>query len=350
MTTTVTDDAARAVTNGGIEIRPAAVDAETWNGYVEQSRQGTAFHYRQFLDVVADHADATVHKLVGYKGQEPVGLFPVFEIRKGPVTTAFSPPPNMGLSQMGPAMLNLGGMKRRREEKRVHRFVEAGLEWIDRVVAPSYVHVRTHHSYGDHRPFIWNGFDLSSRYTYVVDLSPGADEVIGEFSSDARRNVRRTDDDDYRIEERGAGAVGAVIDHVDRRHRRQGLDFPVTAAFVGDLFDRLPDGTIRAYVCEVDGEYASGMITLEDDRTVYRWEGGARPLHDVDVPVNDLLDWRVITDAIDRGRTQYDLLGANTPQLCDYKSKFGPELVSYQAAESGTRTMRLFSRLYRRLH
>jgi hypothetical protein len=348
-TTTVEGGTDRAVTEGGIEVRPASADAGTWNGYVDRSSAGTAFHYWEFLDVVADHVGGTVHRLVGYKGQEPVGVFPVFELRKGPVTTAFSPPPDMGLSQLGPAMITPDGMKRRRLEKRTHRFVECCLAWVDRVVDPGYVHLRTHHSYRDHRPFIWNDFDLTTRYTYVVDLTPGTDAILGEFSSDARSNVRNTDEGAYRIVERGADGVDDIVDHLDGRHSRQGLDYPVSAGFVHDLFDRLPDGTVRTLVCRVDGEYVGGMITLEDDRTVYRWQGGARPLADVDVPVNDLVDWRVITDAVDRGLTAYDLVGANTPRLCEYKSKFGPDLVPYHAVETGSLPMRLVSRLYKQL-
>ncbi|MDG5776846.1 GNAT family N-acetyltransferase [Haloarculaceae archaeon H-GB1-1] len=339
-----------SITNRGIEVTAADADQrERWNGFVDRSAQGSAFHYDEFLDVVADHLDATVHRLVGFKGQEPVGIFPVFELRKGISTAVFSPPPDMGLSQMGPAMLNVDKLKRRKAEKRRRRFIGGALDWIEDVVDPSYVHVRTHYRHQDHRPFVWNDFDLSPRYTYVLDLTPGKDEIMTEFSSDARRNVRNTDDDAFEIEERGIDAVADIVDHLRRRHEEQGISYPVTADFVSDLYRNLPDGTVRTYVCTVDGSYASGMITLEDETSVYRWQGGARPMGDVTLPVNDLVDWRVISDAIDRGKERYDLIGANTPQLCEYKSKFGPELESYQAAERGTRTMRMVSRLYQRL-
>ena len=335
------------VTNNGIEVRPVE-PGDDWDAYVERSDQGSVFHRSAFLDVVATHADARLHRLLGFKGQEPVGFFPVFELTRGFTTAAFSPPPDMGLSQMGPGMLNVDKLKPRKAEKRTRRFVEGCLDWIDATLDPSFVHVRTHHRQTDNRPFDWNGFELTPRYTYVLDLSPGAEALIGNFSSDARRNVRNTDDDAYEIENAGVERIGSVVDHLQTRHDNQGIHYPVDEAFVTDLARVLPDDSLHTYVLTVDGEYAGGMIILEDAETMYRWQGGARPVGDPGVPVNDLLDWHVITQGIERDRAQYDLVGANTPQLCEYKSKFGPDLVSYHVAERSTRTMRMVSELYQR--
>ena len=54
-----------------VEVRLAtADDRERWNGYVAQSPQGTLCHEYEALEVQADHAGATLHPLIGYKGQE----------------------------------------------------------------------------------------------------------------------------------------------------------------------------------------------------------------------------------------------------------------------------------------
>lgn len=339
-----------SVTNSGIEIEPAAdVDDETWNRYVERSRHGTVFHSHQFLQATAEHADARLHRLVGYKGQEPVGVFPLFEMTKGFTTAVFSPPPDMGLSQMGPAMLNMAKLKARKAEKRTRRFLEGCLDWVDEVLSPSFVHLRTGTQMHDQRPFIWNDFEVAPRYTYLLDLTPDTDSLLDRFSSDARRNIRKTDDDAFQIVESGPEAVSDIVDHLQHRHDEQGVHYPVDGAFVEDLYSLLPAGAIRTYVVRVDDEYVGGMITLEDETTLFRWQGGARPRGDPDVPVNDLLDWRLITDAVDRGKERYDLVGANTPHLCEYKSKFGPELATYYTIKQSTRTMQMVSELYQRL-
>lgn len=330
----------------GISIaRADEDDLARWNDLVERSPEANVFHYREALSVQADHADADLHPLVGHKGQEPVGLFPVFETRKGGMTMAFSPAPGLWVSYLGPALLNQEKLKRRKAERRNKRFVEGCLDWIDRELSPKYVQIRPDAAYRDVRPFEWNDFEVDVRHTYEVDLTPGEEEVLMSFSSDARNNIRT--DGDYRVYEGGHDEIEAIISQVRARHDEQDESYGVTPVFVSDLYDRLPDGAVRPYACEIDGEFAGGMVALEFDDAVYRWQGGAK--HDRDLPVNDLVDWAIMTDAMDRGVERYDLVGANEERLCGYKAKFGPELRSYYSVENGTRVTSALSSVYKKL-
>jgi len=308
---------------------------ERWDDYVDRSPNGTLFHTHDFLEVLARHSDTGLHLLGGYKGQEPVGIFPVFHDRLGPVDTVFSPPRKVGMFQLGPALLNAGSPKQRRREKRCRRFVEGCLDWIDDEIDPSYSHFRTYHEYDDVRPFKWEGFDLSPRFNYVVDLDASEEDLLMEFSSDARSNIRRMRDQDCTVEEGGPEGVRAVISQVTDRFGEQNKASPVDVAYVIDLYESLPAGQVRSYVCTVEGEFATGMVTLEGEDSVYRWQGGVRPA--VDLPVNEYLDWRIIQDARDRGKTRYNLVGANTKRLTEYKSKFNPRVVEYYTVVGGAR-------------
>ena len=329
----------------GIEV--SAADDDEWDRYVERSPHADPFHRRAALDVQAAHADAEVHPLVGRKGQEVVGVFPVFTLTKGGVTAAFSPPPNLWVQYLGPALLNFEKLKSRKAERRNRRFVEGCLDWLDRRFSPKYTHVRTVSGYDDVRPFDWRAFDVTPRHTYVVDLTPGRDEVLMNFSGDARNNVRNADERRYEVREGGVDTVERIVSQVRRRHEEQDATYLVTPDFVADLYRNLSDGVVRPYACTVDGEFAGGIVVVDDGTTVYRWQGGVKT--DADLPVNDLLDWRVMRDAIDRGRERYDLVGANNRRICGYKAKFGPELEQYHSLEAGTRTMTLLSKVYRRI-
>ncbi|MFC4549536.1 MULTISPECIES: lipid II:glycine glycyltransferase FemX [Halorussus] len=320
-------------------------DLERWNDLVEKSPQTNVFHYLESLEVQAAHADADLHPLIGYKGQEPVGVFPVFEKRKGGMTMAFSPAPGLWVSYLGPALVNHQKLKRRKAERRGWRFVEGCLDWIDRQIAPKYTQIRPDGAFEDVRPFDWNDFDVDVRHTYAVDLTRDEEEVLMSFSSDARGNIRT--ECDYRIYEGGRREIEAIISQVKSRHDEQDESYGVTPQFVADLYERLPEGTVRPYACEIDGEFAGGMVALEFDDTVYRWQGGAK--HDRDLPVNDLVDWEIMTDAMDRGVEKYDLVGANERRLCGYKAKFGPELESYYSLEKGTRMTNALSSVYKKL-
>lgn len=135
------------------------IDREQWNDYIRRSRGGTVFHTFDMLELIERHASADLYPFIGYKGQEPVGVFPLFVVRKGPVSTAFSPPPSLKITYLGPALLNAAKLKPSKAERRNRRFVEAALDYVDEHVGPRYVHVRTHTRYSDTRPFTWNGFE-----------------------------------------------------------------------------------------------------------------------------------------------------------------------------------------------
>lgn len=318
-----------------------------WERLVEKSPGTTPFHRGPLLEVVADHADATVHRLVGYKGEEPVGLFPVFVVSKGPVSTAFSPPPSLMIPYLGPALLNGAKLKPSNAERRNRRFVEGCLDYVDERVGPRYVYVRTGTRYPDVRPFTWNDFESTPRFTYVVDLSDGADALFDRFSRDARTNVRDAKDANYVVEERGIEATRTIINQVRTRHDEQNEWYPLTAEFVEALYESAPEGVIRPYICEVDGETAGGSIVLEHGDTAYGWQGVVTP--EVDLDVNDVIHWHVIRDVIERGVGRYDLVGANNHRLSRYKSKFAPSLETYTSLERSTPDMTLAAKAYKRL-
>ena len=324
-----------------------ATDSEKWNRYVERSPQANPFHRHGSLGVLADHADAELHPLVGFKGQEPVGILPLFEVTRLGLSTFFSPPPGLLVPYLGPALLNVGKLKQRKRERRHERFIDGCFEWLDRR-DPQYVHVRSDFRYEDLRPLEWNHLEVSPGYTYTVDLTAGEDDLLQRFSSDARSNVRDGPGERCTIEEGSETAVRRIITQVYRRYDAQDKSYGVTPGFVIDLAERLPDGCVRPYVCRVDGRFVGGMVTLEDDDTIYRWQGGAK--HDASIPANDLLDWHIMRDAMDRNIESYDLVGADSRRLNRYKAKFDPELRTYHEAERAGLPMRLVREAYTRLH
>ncbi len=330
----------------GIRVRRASADTlDRWDDLARASSEGTPFHRRAALRVLTDHSDTALYPLVGYKGEEPVGLFPVFAYSMAGATAAFSPPPNLRVPYLGPVLCNFEKLKQRRAEKRHRRFVGAALDWVDDVVDPRYVHVRTDPSHPDPRPFLWNGFDATPRHTYRVDLSLGPETLLERFSGDARRNVD-VENDGVTVRLGGRDEAAAIFDQVRARYAEQDEQFGVSTSFATDLYDELDDEHVRPYVCTVDGEFVGGILTLWDETTVYGWQGGVKT--DADVPLNDMLDWHVMREAMDGGRSTYDLVGANTPRLCEYKSKFAPDVCTYHSLERAGLSAKAAVGLYRR--
>lgn len=314
-----------------------------WDDVVAQSESSTPFHRETVLETIAEYSDTDCHWYVGYKGQEPVGAFPIFELQKGPISTAFSPPPDLKITYLGPATANVEKLSQRKRERRNRRFVEGCLEDLENVVGPKFFNVRTSPRLEDPRPFIWNDFDSTPRYTYVVDLERDPEDLLMAFSSDARSNVRT--DDPYELTEADPETSAEVVRKIHQRHAEQDVDFDVPPAFVAALHERLPDDVFRTYVCcNDDGDLIGGLVVLSDDDVAYRWLSWAD--HDADLPAADLLDWRAIEDARDAGCTGYDLVGANDPRLSKFKAKFAPELRDYAALQDGSRGMTTAAGLY----
>ena len=315
-----------------------------WNDLAANAAQATPFHRYEFLETLADHTGTTFHPFVGFADDRPLGMFPVFEKSVGPLTALFSPAPNLKIRYLGPVVFDWGGADTVGHERRRQDFIGAALSCFEDRFAPSYVLVRTAARFGDHRPFLWRDFEATPQYSYVVDLTPDASSLLDRFSRDARRNIR-TETPELHVSE-DPDAIASILDHLRARHREQGKSYRVTDSFVTDLYERLPDGVVRPYVVHQGDRFVGGMIALEYGDTVYRWQGGAKP--EPDLPVTELLDWQVMRRAAERGCTRYDLVGANHRGISRYKSKFDPELVTFQSLVRSSRTMDLLSKLYRR--
>lgn len=320
-------------------------DADEWDELVDRAVTASVFHRSAVLDVLDRHTSGTGHRLVGYKGEEPVGVFPVFGLTKGGITAVFSPPPRLGIPIMGPLLFEDEQLKQRKCEQRNRRFIGACLEWIEETLAPRYVRVCTTAGYVDVRPFSWEEYAVSPRFTYAIDLTRDRDAIKQSFSRTPRRNIDSDDGADFHVTTRGDDGIRFVHEQIQSRYEAQGKTYTVPLEFLVDLSEETSPRTVRTYVGMVDGEPAAGLITLRDGDTVYFSEGGNKP--DADFSCNDRLHWRVIRDAKAEGLSRYDLQGANTPRICEYKSKFNPELCTYYELESGTPLMRLVSKLYR---
>jgi hypothetical protein len=320
-------------------------DGDIWNELVEQSQHGTPFHRAEAVEVFAEYSNTTPFLFAGYKGQEPIGLIPLFSLSRGPVQAIFSPPPDLKIPYLGPILLKQDQVKQRKAERRHQRFCEGVEEAITDVVDPQYIHIRTAPGYTDPRPFIWNEYDITPRYTYKVNLELPTEDLFMSFSSDVRQNVRKSDESRYELSEESEGAAEEIIERLHDRYAAQNVSYTVPPSFASDLYNVAPDGIVRPYVCRVDEEFVGGVLTLEDDQTLYRWKAVNDRSHDV--PATDLLDWYIIQEAQIRGLESYDLVGANNPRLTKYKSKFNPRVRTHYSIERSTVVTRVIKSIYK---
>lgn len=312
------------------------------------------FHTPEALSVLDSHADGDLRLFAGYKGQHPVGLLPVF-VGDGLLSTlVFSPPPGMNVPRLGPVLMP-NSPKRRKQEKVNQRFTDAVLDAIEGTTPLALFRTVCNSSYADPRPFRWQNYDLDTKFTYVLDLAEETPaDVFSSFSKSVRRDIRGAEELDVSIQRDGPDAAMEIYEQARDRYREQGRGFSLPKEYVAELVSelRIVDRA-RVYTArDGDGEFLTGITVLYSNDAGYYWLGGTRTVRD-GVSLDSLLHWRIIEDIIaDPPRpsvTRYDLMGANTQRLCQYKSEFAADLVPYYGIESSDRTMSLAKRTYQAL-
>jgi hypothetical protein len=317
------------------------------------------FHTAPALSVLSDHAPGELHLLGGFNGDRPVALAPLF-VREGPVgtRTISSPPPGFNVPHMGPICMPQSP-KRRKREKQNDEFTEELLDALDARDPRTLFRMVGAPTYPDPRPYRWNGLAVDAAFTYRLAIDSDPDDLLSSFSKSLRREIRDGEDADIVVSHDTIDAAEAVYWHTAARYAEQNADIGSEWAFVDALTDALDAASrVRVYTATTaEGRFLGGIIVLYSNDCAYYWLGGARAVHD-GVSVNSLLHWHIVRDIAAHEDTDtpigtvenYDLVGANTERLCQYKAKFGADLAHYYTVESSGPQMTLAKRAYGRLN
>ncbi len=306
------------------------------------------FHTPEALAVLDAHAEGELHLLGARKGEQPLALVPAFVRRSSIGSAVFSPPPGMGVPQLGPLLMPTSP-KRRKREKLNREFADAVVDQLVESGSRTLFRMECHAGYDDPRPYLWSDFDVKNAFTYVLDIDDDTDAILSSFSKSLRREVRDATELPVEIGLEGVDGARAVYEDTRTRYEEQGESFPLEWAYVRDLVEALDERT-RVYVArDPDVEFLSGITVLYSNDLAYFWQGGARATYE-GTSVNGALHWRIIEDiATDpelAGIRKYDLMGANTERLCRYKAKFSADLVPYYVIESNGPAMTLAKTAY----
>lgn len=313
------------------------------------------FHTPEALAVLEAHSSGELHRLVGYKGDRPVAMFPVFVRERRVGRAVLSPPPSMGVPRLGPLVMP-ASPKQRKREKLNQTFTETVLDELGADDSGTLLRVICPPEHTDPRPFDWAGFDVEPAFTYRLDTGGASTEdLLRETSRSLRRDVREARETDVTVtvERADSGAARAVHEATVARYEQQDREYSMNWPYVEAVTTALEEiDRCRVYVARADGEFLTGVTVLYSDQAAYFWQGGTRTTHQ-GVDINSLLHWRIVEDIVENPPREsvdtYDLMGANTERLCRYKSKFGGRLVQYYVVESSGAKMELAKRTYRLL-
>jgi hypothetical protein len=327
------------------------VDTTEWDSALPDTGFDV-FHTSAALEVLDRHTAGDLQLFAGYKGDQPVGLFPLVVQRRTVGKAGLSPPPSMGVPRLGPLVMP-ASPKRRKREKLNRQFTQGVLERAGFDGSRSLLRAVCTPDYADPRPFTWEGLDVEAVFTYRLETAGRTtEEILASFSKSLRRDIRDGHDLDIDVRIDDPEGTRLVHEQTATRYGEQDRSYPLEWDYVDDLTQALmADDRCRVYTAhERDGTFLSGVTVLYSNDAAYFWQGGARTTHE-NVSLNSHLHWQILTDIVDdpprESVTQYDLMGANTERLCRYKSKFGADLVPYYVVETDSTQMTLAKKAYR---
>lgn len=168
------------------------------------------------------------------------------------------------------------------------------------------------------------GFERREMATYVLTTA-SADVVLEHCSSSQRRLVRKhADEFVYRSK---PDDLEAVVQLVAASYGRHGRTMPGGTERMTDLASYLVSlgmASVHTVVDRTTDEVAAGIVALRGDATAWYWLSGSIP-----GPAMSVLIPRTAEALHTDGINQFDLMGANTPSIAEFKRRFGADLVSY---------------------
>ena len=144
-----------------VEIRIANnADAQEWDRIISESPHGTLFHQWNWLKITEKHTQTKLYPLIGIKNGVPIGVFPLFFQKKGPVRMVFSPPPHAALFYLGPVFTGYDTLRQEKWENMYIDFQNSVENFIKNDLNANYISISLSPALQDPRPFTWSGYTI----------------------------------------------------------------------------------------------------------------------------------------------------------------------------------------------
>lgn len=178
------------------------------------------------------------------------------------------------------------------------------------------------------------GWVYEDHLNYLIDLTQSTDDLWKGIRSNARRNIRNARKAGVTVDVvQSPEDVPAVYEILRAVYRRLQVPLPSLQLFT-TAFEVLSGAgmldIVRARLD--DGTMIGALFLLSHDGVATYWYTGALREHSKLRP-SDLMVWRALEIAAERGAHTFDFGGAGKPDeeygVRDFKAKFGGELVNF---------------------
>lgn len=172
----------------------------------------------------------------------------------------------------------------------------------------------------DLQPYIWAGFIVRVRYTYIIDLNASLEEIWKGMDKRRRNEIKKAKLVNSKIVE---DSIDSFVELKDLTSKRQGKGY-----IPGNLWKLLfkecsKRGQCKVWTAYFNREPLASLFLVWDKEKAYYLGGG---INENSQGLMSLLIWNTIKFSKENGLKVFDFEGSNIPRIEKYFRKFGGEI------------------------
>jgi hypothetical protein len=305
-----------AESNPSLEIiKIQESDSALWNDFIEKSPQGSFFHSTVWADILSRTFGRSYNIIFCMKNEQPVGGMIYFYhkklIWKMITPTAFFP-------YCAPIFYRPVDEK---PQKTIHNQLM--------ITASFEMYLRENYDYWildippgnkDVRSYVWKGANVELHYSYIVSLKK-KDVLLENFNQGVRKKIKQAEKQKASIIESTDPRV--LIDLVTKSYKRHGMKPLVSENHLKVFLSNvLKLNQSKLFYFELNGKITAGRLVIIDNKSGYDLLAGSEDS-------NGIGSTYLIASILNKYAgeiEQFDFLGADHPQIEQFKRGFGGEL------------------------
>jgi hypothetical protein len=304
-------------------------DLSQWDELVAQSPHGTIFHKTAWLNVCAEYYGKKLKIFGCFRDDMLVGGCSLFIGKKwGVISYAES---NSGFTPYGGFVISsFPSTSVHKQETFSRQVIDSLIDCIKKEHFSSIV-VWNSPEFHDIRPFIMRGWRSQVQYSYYFDLGM---DIESHIDTRLKKTMRKAEKQQFIFEP--SSDISKFYSLLCETYARKNLKPAASKRFITDVCLLIRDQKCGEMVVAKtpEREIACAEIVIWDNRNAYRW-AAASDARFLDSGVPSLLLFIILKRLQERSIPKINLMGANTPQLSRFMSRFNPILVPCYQVQSG---------------
>lgn len=325
------------------ELLPS--EYKEWDLLVEKAQPSAIFHTSGWLEICRDVLSRELRIYGCFRKGELVGGCPIFIKNLKGIMKVASSTCNM-TDYCGPLIKEGSSPKASKRVQETHEIFNALREFLCRQGFDS-IHLTFSPGIEDIRPFTWNGWDSSVRYTHHLNLKE--DNIDSNLSRKIRRELKSAEE--AGLKTRISNDPETYYHLLSLVYEKQNLEPPVPKEFFERVFKLIQEKDVGyMFVSETpEGEAIAAHLNLYGKKCTITWSSALNPAFGR-TGANALLYYNEFLDLKSKNFDYMNVMAANISRFADFIMGFSPELVPYYTATLHSKKYALMKTLYQITH